>query len=295
MSIKDLKLRWASLWNKDAYDSATCAFCGRSRRVVKKLIEGPAAFICDACVVASVGVIASGSAGALEETGVAALAYVVAAIDVKAPYGEVEPLLEAMLALTKTSTSGLRVYQEAERRGHFVLALRALTRIPAGQRSATIWVNIAAVALDCDDLVAAREALESLRALPGGDTMYAQCHRAVLAARTGGALGHDEVDELVARARQHPRPELLREALEVLARRRARDGDGAGALAAVDEALASRRNAPLGILRGDLLADTDRAAAEAAWRDALEVAHPDGVHARIARERLSRGRPYRNS
>jgi hypothetical protein len=62
---------------------------------------------------------------------------------------------------------------------------------------------------------------------------------------------------------------------------------------AVDEALTSKRNAPLLILRGDVFVEHDPGAAAESWRDALEIAHPDSVFAVRARARLETRHPYR--
>lgn len=40
----------------------TCSFCGREQRQVRKLVAGPGVYICDPCILAAVGVAASGRA-----------------------------------------------------------------------------------------------------------------------------------------------------------------------------------------------------------------------------------------
>jgi len=46
-----------------------CSFCGKSQHDVKKLIAGPAVFICDECVVLCTGIIAAEAAGGHDGTG----------------------------------------------------------------------------------------------------------------------------------------------------------------------------------------------------------------------------------
>jgi hypothetical protein len=41
------------------HETLFCSFCGKSQHEVKKLIAGPAVFICDACVALCVGIIDS--------------------------------------------------------------------------------------------------------------------------------------------------------------------------------------------------------------------------------------------
>lgn len=53
--------RWRRRRRDDpAQQRTSCSFCGREQRQVRKLIAGPAVYICDPCITAAVGVSESG-------------------------------------------------------------------------------------------------------------------------------------------------------------------------------------------------------------------------------------------
>lgn len=54
--------RWRRRRRQDATVQQTCSFCGREQRQVRKLVAGPAVYICDPCIMAAVGVSTSGRA-----------------------------------------------------------------------------------------------------------------------------------------------------------------------------------------------------------------------------------------
>jgi len=148
-----------------------------------------------------------------------------------------------------------------------------------------------ALYIDHERFDEARAALDAADALPDGADLFAECHRALIAALTGAFLEAAAIADLVARVRQSSNPTLLAEALAVQARHRRALGDAAGALAAVDEGLAAAKIPGLLVLRGDLLAAADPEAARAAWREALAVVAPDAPTAARARARLGEGGP----
>jgi hypothetical protein len=296
VNVKELKKHWSKLWTNDAHKGAGCSFCGRSRQEVHKLIEGPNAYICDACVKLCLGIIVEDSASPVE-IGAATLLEILHQTPADAPFRVVDPIADAILRLSPGEAHAIEVHKEASRRGHFELSARALSSIPAEKRTADAWHDLAAVEIDLERFDAAKEALDALNvsgAAPGTADIFAECHRALLAVRTNAPIDEATLRDLVARAKQHANKALAREALQALSRHRAAHDDVKGALEAVDEALAGRETAPLHVLRGDLLSETQRDAAVAAWQRALELCHPDGVEARRARDRLESKHPYRS-
>jgi len=296
MSLKAVRKGWAAFWTKDPHRAAACSFCGKPRASVAFLVEGPTAYICDECAILSVAICAQHENANPTDVGFRALAGMIEGIGVATPYARLEPLLVAMLGLA-TSTAGRETaHRAAARFGHWELALRALSSIPAEERAVAAKLDIAAMCINLERFEAAAEALDALPGvLDDEERLFAACHRAVLAAHTKALLGDDEVHELVVRARALGKPALVKEALEALARHRAANADTAGALATVDEAMTLGENAPLLLLRGDLLAPNDEPGAREAWRRSLELAHPDGIDAQRARARLEaqRTHPYR--
>jgi tetratricopeptide (TPR) repeat protein len=220
-----------------------------------------------------------------------ALEAILGALDPRAPYERIEPLLEAMLAVAQTPDSLLRAYSAAVGRGYYEYALRALLLIPEEERSVAVSHDIAAMFMNLGRHDEAEAALEAITGKPDADDLYAQCHRAMIAAHGKSLLPEPAIDDLVARVRSSGIPALLGEALHAQARHRAARGDVPGALAAIDEAIGARATATLHLLRGDLLFDSDRALASEEWRKALAVAHPDGIEAKHARDRLA-DRPH---
>ncbi len=285
---KDLQKRWSSLWSKDEYAAATCALCGRSRREVQRHIEGVGGYVCGDCTITCVGIDDRGP----REVAFAALSSVVSAAPIMAPYREVEPILDAMIGLAQTPAHLQQVFVDASNRGHFELGLRALMAIEASKRTESTWHNIAAMCLNLERLDGARAALDVALALAPGD-LHGDCHAAMLAALERKFLSGANVVELVARARTGGDEALLREALEIHARHLFARGETGAALAAIDEALATKQNASLLRLRGDLLAETNLGAAREAWTASLAATHPDGVDAERARARLEAKSPYR--
>ncbi|MBS1123427.1 MAG: ClpX C4-type zinc finger [Deltaproteobacteria bacterium] len=292
MNVKQLTKRWRSLFSKDASWGATCSFCGRPRAETKRLVEGPGAYICDGCALLATGVLALHDEPC--DVGFRALDAIVSALPQDAPYPRFEPLLEAMMVISGTAeSSAVQIYQHAEWRGHLDLALRALLVIPPQARSPQAWHDIAALSIDLERFDLAREAIEDVRARSDGD-VYGDCHRAMLAAHAGNLMDEQELADLVARARAHANVAVAREALEALARHRARRGDVQGALAAIEDALTGRaRASSVLLLRGDLLADSDHEAAVTAWREALALVHPESVFARRSRDRLAKEPAHR--
>jgi hypothetical protein len=291
--MKDLKQRWWKLWSKDAHAGAACDFCGRSRADVEYLIEGKTAYLCSLCVAWSLGAMVVGGADA-KTVAVCALEGIVTAIGESARYATVEPILETMLTLSTSTDTAIRTYHAACARGHFDLALRALDRIPVGERSSAIWHDMAAMALNLERLEVARAALHHARNISGGDDLFAECHSLVLSAHMKQPVEERVLAELRTRVFATARGDLKQELLEGVARHRQLRGDRTGAIDAANEALALGRKAPLLILRGDLLAEDDRALAVASWQEALEMAHPDSVFAGRATARLEVGHPYRS-
>lgn len=54
--------RWRRRRPQEPTAQRACSFCGREQRQVRKLIAGPEVYICDPCIMAAVGVAASGRA-----------------------------------------------------------------------------------------------------------------------------------------------------------------------------------------------------------------------------------------
>jgi ClpX C4-type zinc finger len=54
--------RWRRRRPEDPPTQHACSFCGREQRQVRKLVAGPGVYICDPCIMAAVGVAASGRA-----------------------------------------------------------------------------------------------------------------------------------------------------------------------------------------------------------------------------------------
>jgi hypothetical protein len=296
MNVKELRKRWWSLWSKDSHVGAACSFCAKPRAEVKYLVEGPSAYICDDCAILSIEVCVQHQNAEAREIWPRLIAAVADAMPATAPYARVEPLLVGQLALATSAAAKLRVYQQAAGRGHWEIALRALSAIDSKERTTGILMDIVAMQLNLERFEAALEGLAALpRALDEKDRAFADCHRAILAVRTNAAMGDDEIEAIVARARATGKPALVAEALEAAARHRAAQGDTDGAFTALDEALAQKATAGLLLLRGDLLAASKPEAAAVEWQKALDKAHPDGLEAERARARLAGGHPYRRT
>jgi len=52
--------RWRRRRRQEPTAQRVCSFCGREQRQVRKLVAGPGVYICDPCIMAAVGVTASG-------------------------------------------------------------------------------------------------------------------------------------------------------------------------------------------------------------------------------------------
>ena len=52
--------RWRRRRREEPTARRACSFCGREQRQVRKLVAGPGVYICDPCIMAAVGVSASG-------------------------------------------------------------------------------------------------------------------------------------------------------------------------------------------------------------------------------------------
>ncbi len=52
--------RWRRRRRQEPTTQRVCSFCGREQRQVRKLVAGPGVYICDPCILAAVGVTASG-------------------------------------------------------------------------------------------------------------------------------------------------------------------------------------------------------------------------------------------
>ncbi len=52
--------RWRRRRRQEPTTQRVCSFCGREQRQVRKLVAGPGVYICDPCIMAAVGVTASG-------------------------------------------------------------------------------------------------------------------------------------------------------------------------------------------------------------------------------------------
>jgi ribosomal protein S14 len=52
--------RWRRRRHQEPKSQRVCSFCGREQRQVRKLVAGPGVYICDPCIMAAVGVTASG-------------------------------------------------------------------------------------------------------------------------------------------------------------------------------------------------------------------------------------------
>jgi anti-sigma factor RsiW len=52
--------RWRRRRPQEPTAQRLCSFCGREQRQVRKLVAGPGVYICDPCIMAAVGVTASG-------------------------------------------------------------------------------------------------------------------------------------------------------------------------------------------------------------------------------------------
>lgn len=52
--------RWRRRRRQEPSDQRRCSFCSREQRQVRKLVAGPGVYICDPCIMAAVGVSASG-------------------------------------------------------------------------------------------------------------------------------------------------------------------------------------------------------------------------------------------
>jgi hypothetical protein len=293
VNLKEAKKQWWRVWSKDNHAGAACTLCATPRAQTSRLIEGISGYVCDACVFVSVGVL-SGDEASARHAACESLAAVLAALPEQAPRAVVEPLLEAMLRLAQDAAGAEKVFVQAATRGEQALAHRALTSIPEKERCTRVLMNLAATCIELERFDEAARAVEAGRAKADeDDLLFLDCHDAMLAAHTGRAVAAERLDELVARARRAANDELVSEALHASARHRAALGDTPAALAAVDLALALRRSSGLLLLRGDLLAERDAAGAREAWEACLAVAHPEGLDARRARERMQRGHPYR--
>lgn len=60
------KQRVGALPMDHGHERLTCSFCGRGRHETRKLIAGPALYICDVCVAQGSGIAVGGDAGAPE-------------------------------------------------------------------------------------------------------------------------------------------------------------------------------------------------------------------------------------
>jgi hypothetical protein len=52
--------RWRRRRREEPMTQRVCSFCGREQQQVRKLVAGPGVYICDPCIMAAVGVTASG-------------------------------------------------------------------------------------------------------------------------------------------------------------------------------------------------------------------------------------------
>ncbi len=287
--------RIRSFWSKEEHAGASCDYCRKTRAEAKALVASDSHYICDECVMIAFGVVLDRIYTVPHEAAFEALASVADPLPKDVAYAQLTPLLDAMIGLQRGRAAAVRTSNVAYRHGHEAYALKALEAVPAEERTVTTWHNIAAFALSLGMWEVARDALDSAAALPAGRDLYHACHRALLAAGTEAWLTDDEVAVLLARVRTHDDPRLRAEALEAAARHRAYRGDVRGALGLVDGGLADLpTSAPMLLLRGDLLAPDDRAAAETAWRAVLDSSHAESVDASRARERLKRRDPYRS-
>jgi tetratricopeptide (TPR) repeat protein len=297
VNLKEAKKQWWSVWSKDQHTGASCALCGAARTQTTQIIEGLAGYVCAACVFQSVGVLATVDAvpkAALRTAGIAVGA-VLEVLPGGAAFAVVEPMLDAMLRLAPDAAAVETVFVQAMRRGHTLFGYRALTSIPAADRPSRVSLNLAATCIDLERFDEASHALAAAReSAEPDDAIFLDCHEAILAAHTGKTTSPAQLEELVRRARHSANEALVSEALEALARHHAALGELAAALTALAEAITLSENAALLLLRGDLLASSDLGAARDAWQATLEIAHPEGIYASRAHERLARPHPYRS-
>jgi hypothetical protein len=275
-----------------------CAMCGVDRMDVKLLVEGSVGFVCSACAPTIVYACAEQDSRGRGPYLAEALVQSLAALDPKTRWAEVEPLLDAAMLLASGDTVlADRLAWEAFRFQHYARARAALDLVSPAARTAWNRLHRVFVCLVLEDRAGIAVELATLDAisLSPAERHLADVHRAWAAFRleTRGeptfTMDRERVAEVVGEVRPTGPPMLLARALEVLASLE-RTRDHAASLAHLDEASALVELPSIFLLRGDIAAERDLAAARAAWERARTIANPDSVWAERAASRLARSK-----
>jgi hypothetical protein len=292
-----------ALTEPGAQAEARCSFCRRAREDVAKIVIGPEASICDACVLLSAVVIEEVSFTATPEERLATASSVVfRELDLagaRAPRAITRPLARAAIELCRGGGERLRrLAGLATTAADDEVALEALRAITASERTAA---DALGEAISLSSLGEHQDALERMEAvssdaLDPATRAALPIHRLMIRLEASVATA-DEIagaDAMVARAlaalaaiEPHVSPTLIRAGAYARARAAAHRGEHSRAEALVREHLASEQPGPeLYVLLADLLARRGAIdEASAAREQALALAHPEG---RLAAELAAR-------
>jgi hypothetical protein len=302
MSVKSIRKGLHQLVGGDPNDAAICSFCGAHRSEVPRIVEGSAGYICEGCVFAAAGDLAARDTreGRAAATTFHVVALALDYVDARTPHAGLEPVFDAALALVEGDPSRCRrLAARAFRLHHFARAAEALLRIDETVRTVTDALATLAALVTVGDRPAIARVLAALDPIALSDLHRLQrdVHRGWAAYRLEASAGPtftfdgESLGPIVARLRALDAPASLGQALEVAAAyERTRDRDAA--LRRIEEALGVEDKPSRRLLRGDILADVDPAAARASWEAALGLAHPDSVWAARARARIDGARPF---
>lgn len=280
---RGLRLRRAQAASR-RHAGPRCSFCGRALAEGHDLVGGPEAFVCEACVFGALAAITQQRPGDAAGSAFRAIDAILSALPSRVPYAALEPLLDAALRVARTSAERHAVCLRAHAHEHFERALAILRAFPELDRPLRWWLDVAALLLVLERFDEAAQALDSARALGAAGDPFFECHCALLDAHLGRTLDEPALLAVVASARGVGQPTLVAEALKATARHRALRGDLAGALAALDEAIATAPDAATWRVVVELCRACDPARAHEAWRAALACTHPESHHARRLRQ-----------
>lgn len=296
MNIKDLQKDASFLLRGDAYEMATCSFCGRARREVAVLCEGKTGYACSDCGRTLVGAFAAqdqrGHGAYLAEV----LHEALGSLDLKLPFAHLDRFFEAALLLADGDATILgKLAAEAFRFGYHAKARDILSRIPRHARNAHQNISLLAALLVLNDRPALRDTFEDVEKfeLTDEDRLFVQSHRAYAAFRLDAPgeptfpMDPAMLPSLLRQAQKIENRGLVSQILEVMAACE-RSRNRYLALTHIDEAILAVDTASKHVLRGDLFDGRDPIAARAAWTRAIELSHPDGIWAQRARARLER-------
>jgi hypothetical protein len=124
---------WWRLWTKDPHALACCSFCGATRGEAGWLVEAEHAYICDRCVMLSLGVLAAKESATLM---VGAFDTVLANRTAEpATIEETDALLRSVVVLGAVDTRAYEIAAtHATRLGRDEIAREARARVPPGYR-----------------------------------------------------------------------------------------------------------------------------------------------------------------